>query len=167
MTATAPSSETVSAVKIVRYADLMTLIFTILVAAGSALVAARQWVRRRQKNRIDVYYIEIEQIARRTPNATRAQLKDMQRQLERVRTVSRRARLETAGDLTRVVIGPFKRRSEADSVAAKLAREVARLTEARTSVSQPPTIAVGRRRGLPVQFVIQAANMENHIPVLR
>ena len=69
----------------VRYADLMSLVLTILLAAGSALLAARQWVRRRQKNRIDVYYIQIEQIARRTPNATREELMDKQRQLERVR----------------------------------------------------------------------------------
>jgi TRAP-type uncharacterized transport system substrate-binding protein len=69
----------------VRYADLLSLVLTILLAAGSALLAARQWVRRRQKNRIDVYYIEIEQIARRTPNATREELMDKQRKLERIR----------------------------------------------------------------------------------
>ena len=40
------------------------------------------------------------------------------------------------------------------------------LTDARTFVSQSPTIAVGRRRGLPVQFVIQAANMEKLTEVL-
>ncbi|MCP4902358.1 MAG: efflux RND transporter permease subunit [bacterium] len=41
-----------------------------------------------------------------------------------------------------------------------LARQVSQLTDARTYVSQSPTIAVGRRGGLPVQFVIQAPNMD-------
>jgi multidrug efflux pump len=49
-------------------------------------------------------------------------------------------------------------RSQAE-IAAALAPKIARLTEARSYLSQDPTIAIGRRRGLPVQFVVQAANM--------
>ncbi|MCU0305337.1 MAG: efflux RND transporter permease subunit [Thermoanaerobaculales bacterium] len=51
-----------------------------------------------------------------------------------------------------------RERSQAE-IAAALAPKIAGLTEARSYLSQSPTIAVGRRRGLPVQFVIQAANM--------
>ena len=45
----------------------------------------------------------------------------------------------------------------ADAIGARLRKEV---QGARTFVSQEPTIAVGRRRGLPVQYVLQAPNME-------
>ena len=45
-------------------------------------------------------------------------------------------------------------------IAAALGGRLRELTEARTFVSQSPTISVGRRRGLPVQFVLQAPNME-------
>ncbi len=51
-------------------------------------------------------------------------------------------------------------------IANALALAVSRLTDARTYISQSPTIAVGRRRGLPVQFVIQAPNMEKLQEVL-
>ncbi|HSL18168.1 MAG TPA: efflux RND transporter permease subunit [Methylomirabilota bacterium] len=52
-----------------------------------------------------------------------------------------------------------RERSQAEIVDA-LAPKVRRLTEARAYLSQSPTIAVGRHRGLPVQFVIQAPNMD-------
>ncbi len=52
-----------------------------------------------------------------------------------------------------------RERSQAEIVAA-LSPKVSLLTEALTFLSQSPTIAVGRRRGLPVQYVIQAPNME-------
>jgi multidrug efflux pump len=51
-----------------------------------------------------------------------------------------------------------RERTQAE-IANALAAKVSRLTDAQTYISQPPTIAVGRRRGLPVQFVIQAPNM--------
>jgi len=51
-----------------------------------------------------------------------------------------------------------RERSQAEIVAS-LSPRVSLLTEARTFLSQSPTIAVGRRRGLPVQYVIQAPNM--------
>jgi multidrug efflux pump len=58
-----------------------------------------------------------------------------------------------------------RRRTQAEIVAA-LAPKVNLLTEARTYLSESPTIAVGRRRGLPVQYVIQAPNMEKLQEVL-
>ena len=53
-----------------------------------------------------------------------------------------------------------------DAIANALAGQVRLLTDAQVFVSQPPTIAVGRRRGLPVQFVIQAPNMDKLQEVL-
>jgi multidrug efflux pump len=58
------------------------------------------------------------------------------------------------------LVDSFERRRSQTEIVAALSPEVGRLTEARTYLSQPPTIAVGRRRGLPVQYVIQAPNME-------
>ena len=51
-------------------------------------------------------------------------------------------------------------------MANALRTRVGELTAARSFVSETPTIAVGRRRGLPVQFVIQAPNMEKLKQVL-
>ena len=56
-------------------------------------------------------------------------------------------------------------RTQAEIVNA-LSPKVRLLTEARTFLSQSPTISVGRRRGLPVQYVIQAPNMERLQDVL-
>jgi multidrug efflux pump len=58
-----------------------------------------------------------------------------------------------------------RQRSQSEIVAA-LTPKIRLLTEARTFLSEEPTIAVGRRRGLPVQYVIQAPNMEKLQEVL-
>ncbi|MEJ2190618.1 MAG: efflux RND transporter permease subunit, partial [Acidobacteriota bacterium] len=58
------------------------------------------------------------------------------------------------------LVEPDERERSQSQIADALAVEVGELTDAQTYVSQPPTIAVGRRRGLPVQFVIQAPTME-------
>jgi len=48
---------------VVRYAETMSLILTVFVGLCSVWVAFRQWMRRRMKNRIDVYYLEVEKLA--------------------------------------------------------------------------------------------------------
>jgi multidrug efflux pump len=58
------------------------------------------------------------------------------------------------------LVEPSERERSQSEIADALAIEVTGLTEAQTYVTQPPTIAVGRRRGLPVEFVIQAPTME-------
>jgi len=58
------------------------------------------------------------------------------------------------------LVEPSERERSQSEIADALAVEVTGLTEAQTYVTQPPTIAVGRRRGLPVEFVIQAPTME-------
>lgn len=52
-----------------------------------------------------------------------------------------------------------RERSQND-IAVKLTQDLKKLNGARAFVSQQATIAVGRSRGLPVQFVIQAPNFE-------
>jgi multidrug efflux pump len=64
------------------------------------------------------------------------------------------------------LVEPDQRQRTQGEIANALAGKVSRLTDARTFLSQSPTIAVGRRRGLPVQFVIQAPNMEKLQEVL-
>jgi len=64
------------------------------------------------------------------------------------------------------LVDPGERERSQSEIVNALAPQVARLTEARTFLSQSPTIAVGRRRGLPVQYVIQAPNMERLQDVL-
>jgi len=58
-----------------------------------------------------------------------------------------------------------RKRSQAE-IAAALTPKVQVLTDARTYVGQEPSISVGRRRGLPVQYVIQAPTMEKLQEVL-
>ena len=58
------------------------------------------------------------------------------------------------------LVGPEDRRRTQGEIAAALAPRISELSGAQTYLSQSPTIAVGRRSGLPVQFVIQAQNMD-------
>jgi multidrug efflux pump len=58
------------------------------------------------------------------------------------------------------LVEPDERERTQGEIAGALALQVQQLTDAQTYISQSPTIAVGRRRGLPVQFVIQAPNMQ-------
>jgi multidrug efflux pump len=64
------------------------------------------------------------------------------------------------------LVEPEDRERTQAEIANALSVKVAQLTEAQTYISQSPTISVGRRRGLPVQFVIQAPNMEKLQEVL-
>ena len=67
----------------------------------------------------------------------------------------------------RVVLGEAGERDRSQSqIAAALSRRVKELTGARTFVSQSPTISVGRRRGLPMQYVIQAPSHQKLEAVL-
>ena len=61
----------------------------------------------------------------------------------------------------RVMLGEASGRERSQGeIAAALTRRLKELSDAKTRVSQSPTISVGRRRGAPVQFVIQAPNYE-------
>jgi HAE1 family hydrophobic/amphiphilic exporter-1/multidrug efflux pump len=61
----------------------------------------------------------------------------------------------------RMTLLPVKDRERSqDEIATALAKEARKYSEARTSVSQQPTIAVNKRGGSPIQFIIQAPNFE-------
>lgn len=55
---------------------------------------------------------------------------------------------------------PSERDRSQQEIADQLTRMTKRYAEARTSVSQQPTIAVNRRGGFPIQYIIQAPNFE-------
>ena len=57
------------------------------------------------------------------------------------------------------LVEPEERERSQSQIANVLRGRVRELTGARALVSEAPTIAVGRRRGLPVQFVLQAPNL--------
>lgn len=55
---------------------------------------------------------------------------------------------------------PSERQRSQKELAADLTKWTKRYSEARTSVSEQPTIAVNRRGGSPIQYIIQAQNFE-------
>jgi TRAP transporter TAXI family solute receptor len=69
----------------VRYADPLSLAFSIFLAAVSGLYALRQWIRRRRKNRIDAYYIEVGEVAAQIREASRDALRSLQARLDDIR----------------------------------------------------------------------------------
>ncbi len=58
------------------------------------------------------------------------------------------------------LVEPGERERSQKEIADNLSKWTKRYPEARTSVSQSPTIAVNRRGGLPIQYIIQAQNFE-------
>lgn len=65
------------------------------------------------------------------------------------------------------LVQPDEREKTQKDIAEKLTKWTKQYAEAKVSVSESPTIAVNRRGGLPVQFVIQAPNfkkLEEKIP---
>jgi hydrophobe/amphiphile efflux-1 (HAE1) family protein len=55
---------------------------------------------------------------------------------------------------------PDQRTKTQDEIATSLTKNIKKFSEARVFVSQQPTISVGRSRGLPIQYIIQAPNFE-------
>jgi HAE1 family hydrophobic/amphiphilic exporter-1/multidrug efflux pump len=67
------------------------------------------------------------------------------------------------------LVPPSERDRSQKEIADQLTKMTRRYSEARTSVSEQPTIAVNRRGGLPIQFIIQAPNfqkLEEKIPAV-
>ncbi|WP_333696118.1 efflux RND transporter permease subunit [Flavobacterium sp.] len=58
------------------------------------------------------------------------------------------------------LVDPEERENAQKDVAAKLTQWTKGFTDAKTTVSEQPTISVNRRGGLPIQFIIQAKNFE-------
>jgi len=65
-----------------------------------------------------------------------------------------------SGFMRLILVEPDQRQRGQVEIAQALEAKVSRVTTARTNVTQEPTISVGRRSGLPVQFVLQAPNLE-------
>jgi HAE1 family hydrophobic/amphiphilic exporter-1/multidrug efflux pump len=58
------------------------------------------------------------------------------------------------------LLQPEERKASQKEVAEKLTKWTSAYSEAKTSVIEQPTIAVNRRGGLPIQYIIQASNFE-------
>jgi len=73
------------------------------------------------------------------------------------------------GNMRLSLVSPEKRERSQDDILHDLSRQTKRYSEAKTFVTQRPTISVGRRGGgMPIQYVIQAPNfekLEEKIPV--
>lgn len=65
-----------------------------------------------------------------------------------------------SGRVRIALVPPGERERSQKEIADDLAKWTKRYPEARTSVSEQPTIAVNRRGGFPVQYIIQAPNFE-------
>jgi len=71
-----------------------------------------------------------------------------------------------SGFLRARLVRPDRRERSQMEIADALTAELAGWTGAQTFVTQDPTIAVGRRGGLPVQFVLQASTLDKLKSVL-
>jgi len=58
------------------------------------------------------------------------------------------------------LLQPDERKASQKELAEKLTKWTSGYSEAKTSVIEQPTIAVNRRGGLPIQYIIQASNFE-------
>lgn len=58
------------------------------------------------------------------------------------------------------LVPPEKRERSQSEIAEALTQQTRKYTEARTFVTQQPTISVNRRGGLPIQYIIQASTFE-------
>jgi multidrug efflux pump len=65
-----------------------------------------------------------------------------------------------SGRIRIALVEPDKRKLKQKEIAEKLTKWTSGYSEAKTSVTEQPTIAVNRRGGLPIQYIIQAPNFE-------
>jgi HAE1 family hydrophobic/amphiphilic exporter-1/multidrug efflux pump len=64
------------------------------------------------------------------------------------------------GRVSLALVDPDKRERSQKEIAGKLTKLTKQYQEAKASVSEQPTIAVNRRGGLPIQYIIQAQNFD-------
>jgi len=65
-----------------------------------------------------------------------------------------------SGRIRIALVEPGERDRSQKEIAADLTKWTKRYAEARTNISEQPTIAVNRRGGMPIQYIIQAPNFE-------
>jgi TRAP transporter TAXI family solute receptor len=70
----------------VEYAETMSLALTLLVGAYSGYIALREWMRRRMKNRIDGFYLNVERLTGNLSSLSLEQLAENRDALERLRS---------------------------------------------------------------------------------
>jgi hypothetical protein len=69
----------------VEYAEAMSFGFTLLVAAYSGFFGIRQWMRRKMKDRVDAYLIEVDRLAADLANLSLGELRTLRDELEGLR----------------------------------------------------------------------------------
>lgn len=70
----------------VVYAEALSLGITLAITLGSGFLALRQWIRRTKKNRIDAYYLDLEEIAGKLADEpSNEELTSLKRQLVELR----------------------------------------------------------------------------------
>ncbi|CAN1540338.1 AcrB Cation/multidrug efflux pump [Flavobacteriaceae bacterium] len=65
-----------------------------------------------------------------------------------------------SGRVRIALVDPSKRELKQKEIAEKLTKITKKYSVAKTAVTEQPTIAVNRRGGLPIQYIIQATNFE-------
>lgn len=66
---------------LVRYAEAISLLITVGVGVASGLMAFRQWLKRKRKNAIDTYLLDVNEIAHEIPGASAAELAALSQRL--------------------------------------------------------------------------------------
>jgi TRAP transporter TAXI family solute receptor len=69
----------------VEYAEALSFGLTLLLAIYSVSIAVREWMRRRMKNRVDAYLLEVERLAAITPGMNRGDLLRQYAEVEKLR----------------------------------------------------------------------------------
>ena len=80
---------------IVEYAETLSFVLTVLVGLFSIAVAVREWMRRKMKNRIDVFYVEVEEL---TTNLEELSLEALVAHRKALRGLQRRAFAELVAE---------------------------------------------------------------------
>lgn len=70
------------------------------------------------------------------------------------------AAASNSGRVRIALVDPSERKKTQKEIADKLTKWTKKYPEAKTSVTEQPTISVNRRAGLPIQYIIQAQNFE-------
>jgi len=70
------------------------------------------------------------------------------------------ASASNSGRVRIALVDPSERKRTQKEIADKLTKWTKKYPEAKTSVTEQPTISVNRRGGLPIQYIIQAQNFE-------
>jgi len=65
-----------------------------------------------------------------------------------------------SGRIRIALVDPDKRKRTQKELAEKVTKWTKKYSDAKTSVTEQPTIAVNKRGGLPIQYIIQATSFE-------